>query len=160
YSSAVFIGWGCVLLCLFIEFLYRNGFGVAGGAVLGFATLIIAHHLGGSGDTLEMMQAVLDTNFLPATHLTTGKMGGTAPFVAGAFGLAYVLLGVTTRLLDTKPSESGAASPASTTRVAVGLGLLQALVLGWGFVISINRTFKNQKLGKTLAQIIYGIVCF
>jgi ABC-type transport system involved in cytochrome c biogenesis permease subunit len=117
YSSAVFIGWGCVLLCLFIEFLYRNGFGVAGGAVLGFATLIIAHHLGGSGDTLEMMQAVLDTNFWLATHVTTVTMGYTATFVAGAFGLLFVLLGVATPAL-------------------------------------------NPQLRKSMAQIIYGIVCF
>src|SRR5581483_8205045 len=27
YSSAVFIGWGCVLLCLVLEWIYRNGIG-------------------------------------------------------------------------------------------------------------------------------------
>jgi ABC-type transport system involved in cytochrome c biogenesis permease subunit len=117
YSSAVFIGWGCVMLCLFIEYLFHNGFGVAGGAVLGFATLIIAHHLGGSGDTLEMMQAVLDTNFWLATHVVAVTTGYTATFVAGLFGIIFVILGVFTTALD-------------------------------------------QKLRKTLAQIIYGIVCF
>jgi ABC-type transport system involved in cytochrome c biogenesis permease subunit len=117
YSSAVFIGWGCVLLCLFIEYLFRNGLGSAGAAVTGFSTLIIAHHLAGSGDTLEMMQAVLDTNFWLATHVTTVTLGYAATFIAGLFGLIFVIRGVFTPSLD------------PTTR-------------------------------KTLAQIIYGVVCF
>ena len=36
-----------------------------------------------SGDTLEMMQAVLDTNFWLATHVTCVTLGYTATFVAG-----------------------------------------------------------------------------
>jgi ABC-type transport system involved in cytochrome c biogenesis permease subunit len=106
YSSAVFIGWGCVLLCLAIEYLYRNGLGTACGAVLGFSTLVIAHHLGGSGDTLEMMQAVLDTNFWLATHVTTVTFGYTATFVAGIFGIVFVLLGVGTPVLDPKARKA------------------------------------------------------
>ena len=31
--------------------------------MIGFGTLVIAHHLSLSGDTLEMMRAVLDSNF-------------------------------------------------------------------------------------------------
>ena len=38
-------------------------------AAIGFITLIIAHHLAGSGDTLEMLQAVLETNIWLATHV-------------------------------------------------------------------------------------------
>jgi hypothetical protein len=36
-------------------------------SVIGFITLIIAHHLALEGDTMEMMRAVLDTNFWLAT---------------------------------------------------------------------------------------------
>jgi ABC-type transport system involved in cytochrome c biogenesis permease subunit len=90
YSSAVFIGWGCVLLCLAIEWWYRNGIGVAVAAGLGFSTLIIAHHLGGGGDTMEMLQAVLDTNFWLATHVTTVTLGYAATFGAGFLGAAYL----------------------------------------------------------------------
>ena len=28
YSSAIFIGWGCVLVCLFVEYFYRNGMAI------------------------------------------------------------------------------------------------------------------------------------
>lgn len=98
YSSAVFIGWGCVLLCLVLERIYRNGLGNAVAGVTGLATLIIAHHLAASGDTLEMMQAVLDTNFWLATHVTIITLGYTATFVAGFLGVAYILMGVANAL--------------------------------------------------------------
>lgn len=99
YSSAVFIGWGCVVLGLILELLYRNGIGNVIAGVLGFVTLVIGHNLAAGGDTLEMMQAVLDTNFWLATHVTCVTAGYTATFVAGFLGLLFILLGVlTTRL--------------------------------------------------------------
>ena len=51
--------------------------------------MLIAHHLAGSGDTLEMMQAVLDTNFWLATHVTCVTLGYTATFVAGFARVAF-----------------------------------------------------------------------
>jgi ABC-type transport system involved in cytochrome c biogenesis permease subunit len=62
--------------------------------------LIVAHHLARSGDTLEMMQAVLDTNFWLATHVTCVTAGYSATFVAGFLGLVYVVAGLFTRWLD------------------------------------------------------------
>ncbi len=53
YSSALFIGWGAVGLCLVLEKLYRNAIGSAAGGVIGFGTLLIAHHLSLGGDTME-----------------------------------------------------------------------------------------------------------
>jgi hypothetical protein len=64
YSSAIFVGWGAVLLGIVLERMFKDGIGSAASGVVGFTTLVIAHHLGTSGDTLEMMQAVLDSNFL------------------------------------------------------------------------------------------------
>src|SRR6516164_2535811 len=62
YSSAIFIGWGGVLMALIMERFFPNGIALTIGGVLGWATTLIAHNLG-TNDTLEMMQAVLDTNF-------------------------------------------------------------------------------------------------
>ena len=45
YSSAIFIGWGAVALCLVLERLYRNGLGNVIAAVLGAVTLLIAHNI-------------------------------------------------------------------------------------------------------------------
>lgn len=91
YSSAVFIGWGCVALGLFLERLYPIGIGNVLAAVLGLSTTIVAHNLA-TEDTLEMMEAVLDTNFWLATHVTTVTLGYTATFVAGFIGAIYVFL--------------------------------------------------------------------
>jgi ABC-type transport system involved in cytochrome c biogenesis permease subunit len=100
YSSAVFIGWGAVLLCLVLEVIYRNGLGSLVGAVVGFPTLLISHHLAAAGDTMEVLQAVLDTNFWLATHVVCVTIGYTATFVAGAFGIVYIIRGVFTTSLD------------------------------------------------------------
>ncbi|MDP3850865.1 MAG: cytochrome c biogenesis protein CcsA [Luteolibacter sp.] len=99
YSSAIFVGWGAVALGLVLEHLYRDGIGSASSGMVGFITLIIAHHLGSSGDTLEMMQAVLDSNIWLATHVVVITAGYSAMFLAGFLAIAYVVLGLFTRLL-------------------------------------------------------------
>lgn len=101
YSSAVFIGWACCLLGLVMEVVFRIGIGniVAGAA--GFGSLLIAHLLSIDGDTIAVMQAVLDTNFWLATHVTSITIGYATTFVAGALGLTYVKLGLLSRRLST-----------------------------------------------------------
>ena len=100
YSSALFVGWGAVALCLVLEYVYRNAIASVAGGVIGFATLVIAHHLALGGDTLEMMRAVLDSNFWLATHVVTIAVGYSATFLAGLIGIIFVLRGVFTRSLD------------------------------------------------------------
>ena len=94
YSSAVFVGWGAVLLGILIEKFFKNGIGAAMASLVGFCTLIIAHHLTMTGDTLEMMRAVLDSNFWLATHVVIITFGYSAIFLAGALAILFVLLGV------------------------------------------------------------------
>jgi ABC-type transport system involved in cytochrome c biogenesis permease subunit len=91
YSSAVFVGWGAVLLGIVLERIYRRGFATAVAAAAGFASLIVAHHLSGDGDTMEMMRAVLDSNFWLATHVVTITIGYSGTFLAGSIAIAYTL---------------------------------------------------------------------
>jgi ABC-type transport system involved in cytochrome c biogenesis permease subunit len=105
YSSAIFVGWGAVVLGLVIERIYRDGIGAASAGMVGFISLIVAHHLGTSGDTLEMMQAVLDSNFWLATHVVVITAGYSAMFLAGFLGIAYVLLGLFTRMLTRETAK-------------------------------------------------------
>jgi ABC-type transport system involved in cytochrome c biogenesis permease subunit len=100
YSSALFVGWGAVGLCLILEFIFRNAVGSVAAGMIGFATLLIAHHLSLAGDTLQMMQAVLDSNFWLATHVVVVTAGYSATFLAGFLAIIYVLRGVFTRSLD------------------------------------------------------------
>jgi ABC-type transport system involved in cytochrome c biogenesis permease subunit len=132
YSSAVFIGWGVMALCLILELVFPIGFGNLVASVLGFATTIIAHNLATTGDTLEMMQAVLDTNFWLATHVTTVTLGYSATYVAGVLGLLYVVLYML-------PEKS-----VLRQRVVIGSGLHQM----------------NYDIGKILGTLTYAVVCF
>ena len=100
YSSALFVGWGAVALCLALEYFHRNAIGSAAAGLVGFGTLVIAHHLALAGDTLEMMRAVLDSNFWLATHVVAVTTGYAATFLAGFLALIYVGRGVFTRSLD------------------------------------------------------------
>ncbi|MEY2466733.1 MAG: hypothetical protein QOD03_1254 [Verrucomicrobiota bacterium] len=117
YSSAIFIGWGAVVLGLVLERFYRNGIGAVVASGIGFITLIIAHHLSLEGDTMEMMRAVLDTNFWLATHVVIVTLGYASTFVAGFLAIIYIVRGVFTKTLD-------------------------------------------EATGKSLARMVYGIVCF
>jgi ABC-type transport system involved in cytochrome c biogenesis permease subunit len=117
YSSAVFIGWGAVLLGLVLERFFPAGIGTVTGAGIGFNTLIIAHNLALGGDTMPMLRAVLDTNFWLATHVITITIGYSATFVAGFLAILYILRGVCTRSL-------------------------------------------TAEMGRALARMTYGIVCF
>ena len=100
YSSAVFIGWGAVLLGIFLERFFRNGIGSATAAMIGFITLLIAHHLSMDGDTMEMMRAVLDTNGWLATHVVCVTLGYASTFLAGFLALTYIVRGTFTPSLD------------------------------------------------------------
>lgn len=106
YSSAIFIGWGAVIVSLILERIYRDGIGAACAGAIGFVTLIIAHHLAGSGDTLEMLQAVLDTNIWLATHVVCITTGYSAMFLAGMLAIIYVVRGVFTRSLTKQTADS------------------------------------------------------
>jgi ABC-type transport system involved in cytochrome c biogenesis permease subunit len=103
YSSAIFIGWAAVVLCVGVEVIFRNGLGSLAASVMAFPTLIIAHYLAPmseNGDTMHMLRAVLDTNIWLATHVVVITLGYAATFLAGIVAIVYLLLGVFTRYLS------------------------------------------------------------
>ncbi len=106
YSSAVFVGWGSVLLAMLLERFFKNSIGNATAAIIGFSTLIVAHHLSADGDTLEMLRAVLDNNFWLATHVIIITLGYSATFLAGCIGVIFVLMSVFSNRLDKKSART------------------------------------------------------
>ena len=106
YSSALFVGWGAVGLCLLLEAIYRNAVASVAAGAIGFTTLLIAHHLSLGGDTLEMMRAVLDSNFWLATHVVVITAGYSATFLAGFLAIIYIFRGLLTRSLDAATADS------------------------------------------------------
>ena len=117
YSSAIFIGWACVLLGMALEKVYPIGIGILVASFVGFVTQIIAHNLAFSGDTMEMMRAVLDTNFWLATHVVTVTLGYASTFLAGFLAIVYIIWGIFTKRL-TQPLD---------TKAAIGLTAVAAI---------------------------------
>ncbi len=107
YSSAVFIGWGAVLFALVLEAIYPLGLATLVGSIAGFVTLIVAWGLS-AGDTMPVLEAVLDTQFWLTTHVTTVALGYTATFVAGT--IAIILL------VELARAQLAAASAASLVK--------------------------------------------
>ena len=134
YSSAIFIGWGACILGIILEGFWKNSIGVVVSSAVGFITLIIAHHLSLGADTMEMMRAVLDTNFWLATHVVVITLGYASMFVAGFLAIVYVFMGIFTPHLTRRMSNH----PSSQGFDAV----------------------KRGEVGKSLAKMVYGIVCF
>jgi len=105
YSSAIFIGWGAVVLGLVLERFYKDGIGIAVATCVGFLSLVVAHNLALGGDTMEMMRAVLDTNFWLATHVVVITLGYASTFVSGFLALVYIVRGVFTKTLTTETGK-------------------------------------------------------
>ena len=93
YASAIFVGWAAVAGGMVIERVQRNGVGATAAAMIGFLTLVIALNLGADGDTVEVMRAVLDSNFWLATHVVVITIGYSATFVAGTLAAIGLIRG-------------------------------------------------------------------
>jgi ABC-type transport system involved in cytochrome c biogenesis permease subunit len=130
YSSAVFIGWGVVLLSLLLEPMLKRGLGLIVGVGVGFATLLIAQGLSADGDTMAVLQAVLDTNFWLATHVIVITFGYTAAYVAGALGIVFVLAGLFTKAIDRPLARRLAAAIYGTTCFAILLSFIGTILGG------------------------------
>lgn len=139
YSSALFIGWGAVLLCWFTEKYVRLGIASATGSMVGFGSLIIAHNLSldsslnPSGDTMEMMRAVLDSNFWLATHVVTVTIGYSTTFLAGFLGIAYVFYYLLMKVFE---------------------------VFGNSGSLGKRLGDSHKPVSRTLGSMIFGITCF
>jgi ABC-type transport system involved in cytochrome c biogenesis permease subunit len=96
YSTAIFIGWAAVIGAVAIEKLYGHSLGNALAGVAGSLTMLVAHNLAGSEDTMQMMQAVLDTNFWLATHVVIINLGYAATLLAGLIGTGFIVVGMFT----------------------------------------------------------------
>lgn len=125
YGSAVFIGWGATVMALVLEKIFKNGLGTIAATLIGFATLIIAHHLSLSGDTIEPVRAVLDSNFWLSTHVLIVTLGYSAMFVAGAIGMIYVVADLVMRLqVSSDPTMQSTLNSFTTTMGRMVYGII------------------------------------
>ena len=106
YSSATFIALGAPVLGLILEAFWRNSIGAVVGSMIGAMCLIVAHYLSLERDTLEMLRAVLDTNFWLATHVVIVTLGYASTFVAGFLGVIFVARGFFTTAITPELKRS------------------------------------------------------
>jgi cytochrome c-type biogenesis protein CcsB len=167
YSSAIFIGWGTMVLGLVLEKIYRLGIGSIVGSLAGFVTLMIAHNLALGGDTMEMLRAVLDTNFWLATHVVVITLGYASTFAAGLLAILYIALGVFTPLLAQKlgARAQGPVSGRLATAPLATLPLPGTEGRGEGERAARLRLASadpksEPTVGSALGTMVYGIICF
>jgi len=92
YSSAIFIGWACVLFGLLMELKQCKGIGLAVSAIIGSLSLFIAQNLM-EPNSLGVIEASLNSNFWLTTHVITISLGYSAAFVSGILACIQVLFG-------------------------------------------------------------------
>ena len=162
YSSALFVGWVAVALCVVLERIYRNAIGAVAGGMIGFCTLIIAHHLSLTGDTMEMMRAVLDSNFWLTTHVLAIIVGYGATFLAGILAIIYIGMGVFTKWLKKAPTPESALVVAKVVTEATkspAAGVVAGVTAAIGAAAAVGRP-GAETTAKMLERMVYGIVCF
>lgn len=96
YSSFLFVSVVFVLGMMLLERFSRLRVGHFLAGAGGLLSLLVAWTMTlTDGDTFTVLVAVLDTQFWLATHVITISIGYGATMMAGFFGMAYVLKGLT-----------------------------------------------------------------
>ena len=127
YETVLFITAVCVAVALFIEYINRQKIAISVATFLGALGLFIAsrYEITNQKDTMPSLEAVLDTNFWLATHVTIINIGYAAGMLAGALAHVYILGRLFKRKMDDPAYYRG------ITRMVYGVtcfGLLFAFV--------------------------------
>ncbi len=107
YDTFLFIAWVSVLLLLATEFVIPRRMALAAAPFFGALLIMFArmYEVSNAADTMDKLQAVLDSNFWLATHVTTINIGYAAGLVAAMLAYVWIFMRVT-RIYH--PSDVGA----------------------------------------------------
>lgn len=105
YSAAVFIGWAMVLFCVVTEVLFPIAISVVLASFAGFLSLQVAYKME-VGDSMPVLQAVLDTQFWLSTHVTSVTLGYSATFVAGLVGITIIVISYIAEFVPSKQDKA------------------------------------------------------
>ncbi|MDF1816601.1 MAG: cytochrome c biogenesis protein CcsA [Verrucomicrobiales bacterium] len=142
YDTIIFITAVAVFLALALEYFTRRGVGliVAVLAGMGGMFLSLRYEVKEATDTMDPLQAVLDTNFWLATHVTTINIGYAAGLLAMLLGLYYLLHRFLRPFFKVMKSVAGKE------------------------VLDDRQIFEEDKdtrgLFRSISKMIYGVVCF
>ena len=91
YETFLFVGFVSVVAGFIIEAVQKRGLGLFISGLTGFIFLTIASKFSVEQDTLQMLVAVLNSNFWLGTHVLSITTGYAGVCVAGVVGHIYVL---------------------------------------------------------------------
>ncbi|MBP9853296.1 MAG: cytochrome c biogenesis protein CcsA [Candidatus Omnitrophica bacterium] len=91
FETFIFVGLISVIVGLIIERMTKNWLGIAVAAISGYIFLSISEKFAAEGDTMQMLVAVLNSNFWLSTHVTSITIGYAGTCVAGIVGHVYML---------------------------------------------------------------------
>ncbi|MBI3616979.1 MAG: cytochrome c biogenesis protein CcsA [Candidatus Omnitrophica bacterium] len=137
YETFIFVSMIGVIAGVIIELVNKRWVGNVVASVCGLVFLLIAGKFAAEGDTLQMLAAVLNSNFWLGTHVLTITIGYAGCCVAGLIGHLYILQ----RIRDPKDK----AALESTYRNMIG-------ALGFGLMM----TFLGTTLGGIWADQSWG----
>jgi len=91
YETFIFVGLITVTLGLLLELVNKNWLGIVVSSTCGLIFLLIAGKFSNDGDTMQMLVAVLNSNFWLSTHVLAITTGYAGCSVAGILGHIYIL---------------------------------------------------------------------
>ncbi|MFP6617687.1 MAG: cytochrome c biogenesis protein CcsA, partial [Candidatus Hydrogenedentota bacterium] len=93
YETVLFITAVCVVVALFLEYVNRQKIAISAATFLGALGLFIAgrYEITNQNDTMPSLEAVLDTNFWLATHVTIINIGYAAGMLAAALSHVFII---------------------------------------------------------------------
>ncbi|MBI5150229.1 MAG: cytochrome c biogenesis protein CcsA [Candidatus Omnitrophica bacterium] len=91
YETFIFVSMITVIAGIIIELVNKRWVGNLVASVCGFVFLMIASKFAAEGDTLQMLVAVLNSNFWLGTHVLSITTGYSGVCVAGLIGHLYIL---------------------------------------------------------------------
>ncbi|MCR4336717.1 MAG: cytochrome c biogenesis protein CcsA [Candidatus Omnitrophica bacterium] len=91
FETFVFVGLICVFLGCILEVVNKNWLGLVVANTCGFILLTIAGKYSAEGDTMQVLIAVLNSNFWLSTHVLAITIGYAGCCVAGIMGHIYIL---------------------------------------------------------------------
>jgi ABC-type transport system involved in cytochrome c biogenesis permease subunit len=92
YETIPFITASAVILCLIIEFFERKGIALACSAMIGIIGLFLAmrFEIKEAQDTLQVLEAVLRSNFWLGTHVICINIGYSAAILGGVIAHLFI----------------------------------------------------------------------
>ena len=114
FETFIFVSWIVVLLGLIIYLLDRkSNLGLILASFSGLVLLLISGKFAADGDTMQVLIAVLNSNFWLSTHVICVTIGYAGVFAAGIVGHIYLIQKITlilTRSLSEKLPDARHAS--------------------------------------------------